>query len=1537
MNIPGYQILTQIYESSNSLVYRGIRQQDSKAVILKVLKQDYLAPGELIRYKQEYEIAQKLNIEGVVKAYSLETYRQSLVLILEDFGGLSLAQLINGQMEGNRTLLSLHKILQIAIQITETLSAIHAANVIHRDINPSNIIFNPETEQIKIIDFGIATIFSKSSPLLKNPNVLEGTLAYMSPEQTGRMNRSLDYRTDFYSLGVTLYELLTGKLPFTTTDALELVHCHIAKQPIAAHKINLEIPPNISEIVMKLMAKTAEERYQSTWGIQIDLVCSLMQLEANGEIENLIPGENDISEKFQIPQKLYGRKREITTLLAAFERVAEGGGKASSCPTSNFDLHLPEIMLLAGATGSGKSALAAEIYKPITEKRGYFIRGDFKKDRGNITYSALIDAFQSLIGQLLMESKTQLNLWRKKILVAFNGNGQVIIDAIPQIELIVGKQPPVAKLGTKESQNRFSIVFQRFIRVFGSKEHPLVIFLDDLQWADVATLSLIERIMMDVDTQYLFLIGAYRVQEVSTNHPLMMTIETLHKQEITVNQITLAPLAIEDITDLICDTLHSDRGKVKPLAELVLCKTGGNPFFVNEFLKMLDTEKLIAFNLECLSWEWDLDRIKAINITDDLVELIVSKLKKLPLSTQQILGVAAYVGEEFDLSTLSIICEKSPQELFKYLTPAVDSELILPKSELDEQLLIQDYKFGHDWVQQAAHTLIKNPEEEFPRLLTKSAANRIVDRIPVATNRITGPRSSGEVLDLAAVMKASQAIASEIELDKLLATLMKIMIQIAGAQVGYLILENDGKMLIEASGKVDAEQIAVLQSISIDSRVPVSIVNYVAHTREAVVENNAAYHGKFTNDPFIKEHQSKSLLCTPLLNRGQLSGILYLENNLTAGAFAPDRLEILQMLSGQAAIAIANAKLYTEVRESERRMAQFLEAMPVGVSVHDLTGQTYYANQKAQDLLGIGILSGAKSEQLVEVYQIYQARSKELYLTENLPIVRALKGESVKVDDLEIHHPNKVVPLEVSTTPIFDETGKIVYGIAAFQDITERKQSEKLLAEYNQTLERKVEERTQELQQEIAERRRTEAALNKSELENRAILSAIPDLMFRVNSEGIYLGYIATREIVSLLPSDYNPIGKHISDFLPPEVSQRHLESLQKALATGIGQIYEQDILIDGMLQYEEVRVVVSGANEALFMIRNISDRKRAVEALRKKNEELTAALKQLQATQQELIQSEKMAALGQLIAGVAHEINTPLGAIRASIGNITAALNNSIKQLPEIIQKLSPQRQADFFTLLESAISNQEIISFREERRLRRTLAQELQSQHIQEAETIAETLVKLGFTQDVTPFITLLQEKNNTSILEAIYNLYLQQNNSQNIVLAVERASKIVFSLKSYARHNNSDEMTIAAVQDGIDLVLTIYQNHLKQGIEVIKKYGEVPAILCYPEELNQVWTNLIHNAIQAMNNKGTLEIAIAEKNNNIIVEFADSGCGIPAEIKTRIFEPFFTTKASGEGSGLGLDIVKKIIDKHQGNIEVDSQPGRTAFRVSLPIRQI
>ena len=702
--LPGYQIIAKIYESAKSHVYRGIRKQDGKPVILKVLKQDYPTPRELTRYKQEYSLLRGLNIHGAIEAYDLHLVKNTLVMILEDFGGSSL------QSEIGERQFTLSEFLDLAIRITEILGELHTAapaQIVHKDINPANIVFNSTTGELKIIDFGIATILSRSNTSLKNPAVLEGTLPYMSPEQTGRMNRALDYRTDFYSLGATFYQLLTHQLPFAATDAMELVHCHIAKQPLPPHELNRDIPQAVSAIVMKLLAKTAEERYQSAGGIKADLELCLTQLQTQGNISEFALGSQDISEKFQIPQKLYGREQEVETLLKAFDRISQGK---------------TEMMLVAGYSGIGKSALVQELYQPITRKRGYFISGKFDQFQRNIPYSAVVSAFGELVRQLLTESEAKHNRWRSQILAAVRPNGQVIIDVIPEVELIIGPQPAVQELGPTETQNRFNLVFQNFIRVFCQQEHPFVIFLDDLQWADSATLKLIELMMTDPDTHSLLLIVAYRDNEVSPTHPLTIALEenalrarcANEKQEAIVKQINLRPLNLEQITQLIADTLHSDRDRVRPLAELVVGKTEGNPFFVNEFLKTLYQENLLAFDFQQRSWQWDIKRIEALGITDNVVELMISKLQKLPDHTQQVLPLAACVGNQFDLDTLSIVQEKSAAETYEALLPAIKLGLIQPTSELettdmmeiDALLLILNYQFRHDRVQQAAEALI---------------------------------------------------------------------------------------------------------------------------------------------------------------------------------------------------------------------------------------------------------------------------------------------------------------------------------------------------------------------------------------------------------------------------------------------------------------------------------------------------------------------------------------------------------------------------------------------------------------------------------------------------------------------------------------------------------------------------------------------------------------------------------------------------------------------------------------------------------------
>ncbi|MDZ8087997.1 MAG: AAA family ATPase [Nostoc sp. DedQUE12b] len=715
LEIPEYKIWAKIHESANSRVYRGIRERDHLPLIFKILKKDYPTREEITRYKLEYEITRSLSLEGVIQAYGLQQYHSTFAIILEDFGGESLTKITAARR------FSLTEFLKLAVQIAEVLGEIHTANIIHKDINPSNIVLNIETQQLKIIDFGISTARSQEKLTLKNPTVLEGTLAYISPEQTGRMNRSLDYRTDFYSLGVTFYQLLTHRLPFESSDALELIHYHLALEPVPPHVIDPEIPVIVSEIVLKLLAKTAEDRYQSAWGIKNDLEQCLMELQHRGRIEPFLLAQQDISDKFHIPEKLYGREREIETLLAAFARVAGNrDGERDDLSSSQV-----ELMLIAGYSGIGKSVLVQEIYKPITQQRGYFISGKFDQYQRNIPYFAIAQAFESLIKQLLTEDDVQLCQWRDNLLTALASNSRVITQVIPTLELIVGNQPDVPILPPTEAQNRFHQVFQNFIRVFTQPEHPLVVFLDDLQWADNASLKLIQLLATSTEKQSLLLMGAYRDNEVNAAHPLIQMVEEIRQGEGVVNQLSLAALSLPDINQLIADTLHCQPEDSLPLAELVQLKTGGNPFFINEFLKSLYTEGLLEFDRQTNKWQWSIEQIHNQGITDNIVELMAGKIQKLNIQTQQMLQLSACIGNSFDLETLAFAAELSQREAAQALGVAIAQGLILPMSnayksvELDVPLPdcpAIEYKFAHDRIQQAAYSLMPEARQRIIHL-----------------------------------------------------------------------------------------------------------------------------------------------------------------------------------------------------------------------------------------------------------------------------------------------------------------------------------------------------------------------------------------------------------------------------------------------------------------------------------------------------------------------------------------------------------------------------------------------------------------------------------------------------------------------------------------------------------------------------------------------------------------------------------------------------------------------------------------------------
>ncbi|MDZ8051206.1 MAG: AAA family ATPase [Aulosira sp. ZfuVER01] len=726
-NIAGYRITEKIYSGSKTIVYRGIREQDQKPVIIKLMRSEYPTFTEIAQFRNQYNITKNLEIPGIVKPLSLENYRNSYALVMEDYGGVSLKdwQLANQRIGKNSV--SLSEFFSMSIEITSILEGLHRDRIIHKDIKPANILINPTTGEVKIIDFSLATLLPREIQFLTNPNVLEGTLAYISPEQTGRMNRGIDYRTDFYSLGVTFFELLTGQLPFTTTDPMELVYSHIAKEPLKANKINSNIPLMLSEIVNKLMAKNAEDRYQSTHGLKHDLEKCRCLWQDTGNIPAFELGVRDFSDNFLIPEKLYGRQQEVETLLAAFERVAGG---------------TTEMMLVTGLSGIGKTAVVNEVHKPIVRQRSYFIKGKFDQFQRDIPLSGLVQAFRDLIGQLLSETDAQIQQWKTNILSALGEQSQVITDVIPELELILGKQPEVIELSGSANQNRFHLLFQRFIQVFATKEHPLVIFLDDLQWADVTSLKFIQLLMSENTSSQLvgeagnkaesggmLLIGAYRDNEVSNAHPLYLKIQEIEKMGVTINNISLAPLIQEDLNRLIADTLHCQEAAAAPLTQMVFAKTKGNPFFSNQFLNTLHDDNLIKFNFNGGFWQYDLVEIEALSLTDDVVKFMANQIEKLPIHTQKALMLAACIGNEFDLKTLAIVHEKSTLDTSFDLLPALRDGLVLAQNDAyklfqDEHDLGMDlnpqeeqhsqipdfqfpkYKFVHDRVQQAAYSLI---------------------------------------------------------------------------------------------------------------------------------------------------------------------------------------------------------------------------------------------------------------------------------------------------------------------------------------------------------------------------------------------------------------------------------------------------------------------------------------------------------------------------------------------------------------------------------------------------------------------------------------------------------------------------------------------------------------------------------------------------------------------------------------------------------------------------------------------------------------
>jgi len=691
VTIPGFEILETVHASPPRVVHRARRLSDGQAVMLKTLALQYPARREVAEIRREFDIAHGLDIEGVIEVHSLVSHGEgNLAIEMEPFG-ISLAEYLT-RLGGP---IPLPRFYAVAIGLAQILGRLHGRDVVHKDVVPRNVLIDPASGALKLIDFGISSQLSRERQSTTLSQRLEGSLPYISPEQTGRMNRDLDYRSDYYSLGVTLFELLTHQLPFSADTAIEWVHRHISQVAPFAHDVTPSVPASLSAVVAKLMHKNAEDRYQSTFGLIADLErCRDQPDAAPFEL-----GAADISRKFQIPQRLYGRTAELEQLTAMFDDVAHGG---------------KGLCVVSGNAGVGKSALVKELGKSIVREKGYLIKGKFDQFQQGSAHGVFALAFRALVQQILGESEARLALWRDQLKEALGANAQLIVALVPELALIIGDAPPVPELSPAEARNRFQLVFVNFVGVFATAEHPLVIFIDDLQWSDVPTLNLIQRLVTSRELHHLFVIGAHRNEGVDAGHPLRVTLNEIEKSR-GLFELPLSPLDQDAVAELVADTLHADLEEARPLSQLLFERARGNPFFINELLKCLNDDRVIDFDPDQGRWRWELSAVRKGEVADNVVDFMVTSLRRLPSETQSALQLAACIGNTFDLQTLSVISELGPAASAAGLAEALKRNLVVPLNDsytlvatdaADTSGVNPTYEFQHDRVQQAAYALI---------------------------------------------------------------------------------------------------------------------------------------------------------------------------------------------------------------------------------------------------------------------------------------------------------------------------------------------------------------------------------------------------------------------------------------------------------------------------------------------------------------------------------------------------------------------------------------------------------------------------------------------------------------------------------------------------------------------------------------------------------------------------------------------------------------------------------------------------------------
>ncbi len=737
-----YALGEKLQQGRRSSVYRAVRKEDGHKVVLRVLDGNDPVAGKIDRLKHELDLRSTLEGLPAVEPLALSTLNGAPALELEDFVGESLERLV-------REPLAVEDFLPLAVSVAAAVGDIHSRGLIHKDLNPGSILFDPKTRRVKVANFGAASRVAREQTAAGPERLVEESLPYVSPEQTGRMNRAVDCRSDLYSLGITYYQLLTGRLPFTASDAIGWVHCHVARKPVPPTRFREGLPSMLSEIVLKLLAKVPDDRYQSAAGLQRDLERCLRQWRETGTITAFALGADDTSDRFLVPQAVYGREAECTALREAFERVVATGQ--------------PELVMVSGPSGIGKSAVVYELRRPIIGRQGFFLSAKFERGKRDIPYLSLIRAYRELALDILAESAERISAWRRRIIDAVGPNGRLIVDELPELELVIGPQPAPPELPLADAENRLRMVVRQFVCAFAGPDHPLTLFLDDLQWGDAASLNLVVDLATDPNTRYVLLIGAYRTEEAPEQPLLAAGLDKVRDSGTVVREIALQPLARNEVDRLVADTIHRSAAEAAPLARLVREKTGGNPFFAIHFLTALYSKRLITFDRAAGRWTWDMARVRAERTTDNVADLMVAKLRDLPRQTQEALSLAAHIGGIVDRRAMADVLGHDPEPV---LNAAVEEDLMVRSDH--------SCRFPHDRVQEAAYSLVPESEraglhlEIGRRLLARtSPAEREERTFEIATQMNHGAsliasseeRESVAALNLSAGKRAKESAA----------------------------------------------------------------------------------------------------------------------------------------------------------------------------------------------------------------------------------------------------------------------------------------------------------------------------------------------------------------------------------------------------------------------------------------------------------------------------------------------------------------------------------------------------------------------------------------------------------------------------------------------------------------------------------------------------------------------------------------------------------------------------------------------------------